>query len=236
MAAASCLWFPAAAFADPVIGQVDTFQDGTTQSWQVGGAAPPAALPVNVDTGGPAGAGDRFLRLTALGGNGPGSKLSVFNGAQWTGNYLGAGVGSLTMDLRNFGPSDLYLRLLFLGPFGPTGPTSLAFSTEAVFLPSGGDWTPVTFRIGTGDLTADFGTTAEALSGASELRLFHNPDPFFNGPGGNAIPSVQASLGVDNIRAVAIPEPGTLALLATGGLLPLTSLVANRRRRRIRPA
>jgi hypothetical protein len=47
---------------------------------------------------------------------------------------------------------------------------------------------------------------------------------------------VQASLGVDNIRAVAIPEPGTLALLATGGLLPLTSLVANRRRRRIRPA
>jgi hypothetical protein len=231
VATACLLSLPAAVRADPVVGQIDTFQDGTTQNWQVGPAAPPAAQPTNIVSGGPNGADDNYLRLTSLGGNGPGSKLSAFNaGPQWTGNYLAAGVNALTMDLNNFGPSDLSLRLLVLGPFGPTGPTSLAFTSDAIFLPAESGWTAVTFLIGPENLTAGFGSITEALSGASELRLFHNPEPFFLGPGGNSIPSVQASLGVDNIRAAAIPEPGTLALAATG-LLPLAGTVVRKRRR-----
>jgi hypothetical protein len=231
-AATACLLsLPAAVRADPVVGQVDTFENGTTQNWQVGPDAPPAALPVNVLSGGPAGADDNYLRLSARGGNGPGSKLSVINeSARWTGNYLASGVNAITMDLRNFGPSDLSLRLLFAGPFGPMGPTSLALTSDAIFLPAESGWTAVTFLIGPENLTAGLGSVTEALSGVSELRLFHNPAPFFLGPGGNSIPSVSASLGVDNIRAAAIPEPGTLALVATG-LLPLAGAVVRKRRK-----
>jgi hypothetical protein len=222
-----------AAVADPVVGQIDTFTNGTTQNWFIGPDAPLAARPAAILSGGPAGAGDRFLQLTALGGNGPGSKLSVINSSQWSGNYLAAGVDAITMDLRNFGPSDLFLRLLFVGPLGPTGPSALTFSADAVFLPGGSAWTPVTFRIGPGDLTTSFGSFTEALSSTSELRLFHNPTAAFSGPGGNAAPAVAASLGVDNIRAVAqaaaaAPEPGSLALAAPA----LLTLALSARRRR----
>jgi hypothetical protein len=50
------------------------------------------------------------------------------------------------------------------------------------------------------------------------LRIFHNPDPNFPGPG-IGIPAVNAQLGVDNITA-AVPEPATVSLLA-GGLFLL---------------
>src|SRR5574340_117494 len=79
------------------IGQIDTFEDGATQGWHVPGPSP--VPPVNEPNGGPAGAGDAFLRVTATGGNGPGSKLSVMNASQWTGNYLASGITSIRMDV-----------------------------------------------------------------------------------------------------------------------------------------
>lgn len=52
-----------AAFVAPVraivVGQIDDFQDGSTQGW--GGYA----VPTNVPTGGPSGAGDKYLKLTS---------------------------------------------------------------------------------------------------------------------------------------------------------------------------
>ena len=103
---AVCLLSSSLAVADPIIGQVDDFEDGTTQDWIVNllGMAPPppAALPINVPTGGPGGLDDSFLRLTSLGGNGPGSRLVVINLApRWTRDYLAAGVTALTMDVNN---------------------------------------------------------------------------------------------------------------------------------------
>lgn len=212
--AAWCWLSPSAARADSLHpGLSDTFEDGTTQGWTVavgpvGGVHP--APPANIADGGPAGAGDNYLQLTSVGGAGAGSRLAAINLGQWTGDYIAAGVNAITMDVRNFGTADLSLRLLIGGPFGAAGPENIAVSSDAVFLPAGQDWTPVTFLIGPGDLTALLGTVNAALANAQELRIYHSPAPIFPPP------SAVAQIGVDNITAAAIPEPTTLLLVGTG--------------------
>ncbi|QDV33874.1 PEP-CTERM sorting domain-containing protein [Tautonia plasticadhaerens] len=220
---------PSAAFADPIVGQVDDFEDGTTQGWTVnfaGMAPPPAdALPTVVSTGGPGGAADSFLMLTSLGGNGPGSRLSVGNlDPRWTGDYLAAGVRAITMDVNNFGSTELALRLAFEDPTaGP--PSNVAFSTDALIVPTGSGWMTVTFLIGPGDLTAGLGDVDAALTGATLIRLYHSPDPNFPNPV-SPIPAVVAQLGIDNIAVV--PEPASLVLTVTG-LIGLCSSIRRRR-------
>src|SRR5262245_31977559 len=66
-----------------VIGQIDDFEDGTTQDWGSGSSNPNG--PANVADDGPAGAGDNFLQLTANGA-GSGGKLVAFCTEQWAGN------------------------------------------------------------------------------------------------------------------------------------------------------
>lgn len=218
--AVACLAVPARAV---LLGQTDTFEDGTTQGWIVGDASHPAP-PTNIATDGPAGTDDNFLRLTSLGGFGAGSRLSAINLAQWAGDYTAVGIGSITMDVRNSGPDDIYLRLLLADPVA--GPPSNVAIANAVFLPAGGGWTPASFALDPASLTAVLGTADAALSNATELRLFHNQDPVFNGPPTGS-PPVNVVLGVDNIRAVGvIPEPSSMALLGVG----LSALLARRRR------
>ena len=125
VALASVSLLPAALGAQVVAGQVDTFEDGTTQSWRVNlipGRPPHPAPPANVATGGPAGTGDNFLRLTAVGGPGgsapaPGSRLAATNfGGQWAGSYTAAGITHIRLDANNLGTSQLFLRLVFENP------------------------------------------------------------------------------------------------------------------------
>ncbi|PWB73274.1 MAG: hypothetical protein C3F15_10055, partial [Holophagae bacterium] len=71
---------------DPL--QVDDFEDGTTMGWEEG--APSPNPPVNVADGGPGGAGDAYLENTSSGGTGAGSRMVMFNNAQWTGDYVAA--------------------------------------------------------------------------------------------------------------------------------------------------
>ena len=192
-----------------VPGRIDTFQDGTTQNWIVG-ATPSPAPPVNVPSGGPAGAGDAYLRLKATGtASGPGNRLSVINQTQWAGNYPAAGINAITMWVNNQGSTNLNLRLL-VGVATPPGfpPSDSAISTVPVFLPAGSGWTEVIFPITPDQLTTLAGSAVKALSNAAELRILHNPNPTFPPP------VIAAQLGVDNIKAVGRhPGPPFLPLL-----------------------
>lgn len=176
------------------LGQMDDFQDGTIQGWGIGVPIDPAQ-PVNVPDGGPAGTGDRYMRLTAEGDVGSGGRLAVLNRDQWTGNYLAAGINAITMWVNNLGATDLALRL-YLTDFATQFPINAAISTLPVLLPAHSGWTAVVFRISAADLTATVGSVQAALTDARELRLLHNPNPTFPPP------RVVASLGVDNIKAV----------------------------------
>lgn len=200
---------PAAAVA---LGQVDTFENGTTQGWVVNllGLGFHPAPPVNQASGGPGGADDNFLQLTALGGAGAGSRLSVINPSQWAGDYTGAGVVRIGMDLNNFGSTDLALRLYLANPLGAP-PTDYAI-TDAVLLPGGSGWRHAEFALDPLSLIALAGNVNTLLQNVTELRLFHGPDAAFPGP------DIVAQLGVDNIAALpaAVPLPAALPLLGAG--------------------
>lgn len=191
-----------------VVGQVDDFEDGTTQNWTVGilGATHPAP-PKNIASGGPRGDNDNYLKLTAVGGLGAGNRLVAINLAQWTGDYSAAGVGVISMDLLNLGSTDVTIRLFLENPqFAP--PTDAAV-TNGVFLAAGSGWTRASFWVTPSALTSLSGDIDTLLSNVTALRIIQNPDPNFPGP------EIVASLGVDNISAAA-PEPGTLTTLCLG--------------------
>jgi hypothetical protein len=203
-----------------ILGQVDNFEDGTTQGWTVGllGATHPAP-PVNVASGGPLGADDNYLRLTALGGAGAGNRLTVINMTQWSGDYTAAGISAISMDLKNVGTTDLNIRLYLENPLG--GPPTDEAVSGPVLLPSGGDWIHAEFSIDSLSLTGLKGNVDTLLTNVTALRIFHNSLAEFPGP------PIAAQLGVDNITAV--PEPSSLSLLGLG--LGLVGLLAWRKKR-----
>ena len=186
----------ASSSADAAItfGQIDDFQSGTAAEWREGFSSPNP--PTNIATGGPNGAGDRFLQNIASGGFGGGSKQIMFNTAQWAGNYNAAGVTRIELKLKNMGTSDLSMRLAFTG----TGFTQYC-TTDPVQLPVGGDWQTAVFKLDAGSLTMLGGssTLTQALADVSELRLLSAVAPNYNGD------SLVSTVGVDSIRAMRVP-------------------------------
>lgn len=200
-----------------VIGQVDDFEDGLTSDWGNGGAAP---QPVNA-LGGPGGAADRFMQVTAD-GSGSGGKLVVFSRDRWIGDYLSAGVTGIEMDLMNMSSQTLQIRLALKQSSSIAG-AGFA-STTAYALPNDGRWHRAVFPINSSSLTqvgTIQGTLADVLgggeSGMREIRIMHSNGISLNGS------TITGQLGVDNIRA--IPGPGSAAATA------LAFLFAARRRR-----
>jgi hypothetical protein len=193
------------------VGQVDTFPAGQLSGW--GGGAEPTI----VATGGPGGDGDAYLQIRAAGGN-----LGTDNAAQWTGDYLSAGVTSLRFEVQNEGANPVALRITVFGPNLLTAFTSV---DEFVLAPGSG-WVTAEFALTEGALLRTRGTAddtlAETLADVDRLLLRHDPDPL--SPPQQQNP-VTATLGIDNITAV--PEPGTALLVATG-------LAARAKRRRPR--
>jgi hypothetical protein len=208
MLISSLVWLAAAPAGSITLFQVDDFQDGTTQGWGGG------STPTNVATGGPGGAGDRYLQLSAAGGN-----LGANHLAPWSGDYAAAGVLALGFDLNNFGPDPVAVRITLFGDGG-------AFSTiSEVELAPGSGWVSVAFGLGEADLvqTQGTGTLAQTLASVNTLLIRHDPDPLSPPMQQN---HVTATLGIDNVTAV--PEPGTALLLGAG----LAALAAGSRRSR----
>jgi hypothetical protein len=200
-----------------VVGQLDDFQDGTTQNWTNGGVqgVPPI---VNLD-GGPGGAGDRFIQVTSLGGQGAGNRLTVFNRDQWLGDYIDQGVTSIELDLRNFSNVQLSIRIAFKQETGPVVP---GYVSQAFILAPNSGWVHAVFSLSMAamipiDSPVDYNTF---FSGDfQEARIINSINPDLNGE------PIAAQIGIDNIHAV--PEPTVFTLVAIG-VLPLASSIRRR--------
>lgn len=194
------------------LNQIETFSG--SHAWSSGNPNPNP--PVIQTDSGPLGAGDNALRVTSNGGSGAGGKLLVFNESAWTGDYVGAGVVKLALDLRNGGTTTLQVRLAFNGPGGwfvtPSNPV-LAFS----------GWNHLLFDIRPVSLVSAGGSNAaNTMGGVTELRVLHASAVDFKGA------AVSGSFLLDNVQAV--PEPGSASWLALAG-----GLLARRRRNRFIP-
>ena len=202
------------------VGQLDDFQDGTTQGWAVGtgfGVVPPVP-PANAMGVGPAGLGDDALRLTGIGGVGPGSKLVVDNlDAAWTGDYTAAGVGAIVIDVNNLVAAPLTIRLALEPP--PGGAGGGTWITPGSVVPVLSGWTTLEFGIEAGDLIAPVDAVATdaaaTLADVGRLRILHAAGDTFRGD------SIMGQLDIDNIEAV--PEPSA-ALAAFASLATLCAL------------
>jgi hypothetical protein len=186
------------------IGQIDTFQSGTTEGWVAGGGPlgqVPPVPPHVVTSGGPGGSSDAYLVITSQGGSGPGSRLTAFNiFGQWAGNYLASGIGAIAMDLNNLASTELTIRIEFENPFAGGDE---AVTNTGITLNPGSGWTHAVFPIGLNSLTALEGTVSGALANTSVLRIIHAPGLT------DSVPTAGV-LGVDNIAAV--PEPATFLI------------------------
>ena len=213
-----------------VEGQLDDFQDGTTQDWvaALAGAIPPFP-PAVVANAGPAGSGDFALRVTATGAvTGPGSKLVVNNNQpRWMGDYTAAGVEGVFLDVNNLSDVPLTIRVgLDMPPFIPGGGR---WVTSGVVVPAMSGWRTLGFSVLAQDLLpgdAFAVDPAVTLSNVGVIRVLHSPEPSYIGE------SIAAVLDLDNVQAV--PEPSVSLGLAMGGAL-LAGLVSSRRGRAAQP-
>jgi len=201
---ATLLW-PAIGTAQVVVGQSDTFQDGTTQSWTKGAIS--SIPPTNVATGGPAGAGDRYMNVTSIGGGGADSKLVFFNQQQWGGGKTySLLITGLSMDLDNLGPTPLTIRVAFQDI------NFNQYSTAGFALPADHVWHHTVFSLTDANMTVLSGVqpfSTALATGIQTVRILHAASPAFSGD------TIAAQLGVDNITAISpVPEPGMVLLTA----------------------
>ncbi len=175
-----------------VPGQVDHFEEGGLLNWRAGGVGNPNP-PMNIASGGPGGADDNYLQLTSNGSGLAGGKLVVFNSNQWAGDYLGAAITSIDMQVKNFGTTDLMLRLILTDSLHAQALTTVSH----VNVPAGGGWNTVSFSLDAANLTG--GTYQTVISSVVELNLVHSPTVIAHR---SLSPDIVAQLGVDNITAV----------------------------------
>ena len=178
----------------PVIGRVDTFENGTTQGWS-GSYSDLTPLPMNITSGGPAGPNDSYMEISTNGFH-----LATRNTSRaWTGDFYIVGVKAISMDLIQLaGNSDVRLRLAL---FGPGGMFATVARTDPVNEREG--WSNHTFHLGMHDMvhvSGGTGSLADTLGQVTTVLIRH--DSATPTVPGRHPPHIRAAVGIDNITAV----------------------------------
>lgn len=174
-----------AAAAWPItLGQVDTFEDGTTMNW-IGGLPGPQ----NVATDGPQGADDNYVRITPNGGL---MHVAMNNDIQWAGDWIAAGVTVVECHLRNEGEEPLEMRFVLI-----SGSTRFT-STVSVKLPADGIWHKVAFPVRESDLTRVLGSLSYNTVMTDVQKVLIRHDAGLPSSGGE---TASSPCGIDNIEA-----------------------------------
>jgi hypothetical protein len=177
------------------LGQIDTFENGTTLGWSEGASSPNP--PANISDGGPGGTGDNYLRNQSSGTVLAGSRMIQFNTAQWTGNYVAAGIDRIRISFKVEGSQALPMRLAFQG-----GPLSTRFATTEVrMIPADQTWHTVDFNLGSLTRISGSESVNDVLSDVQMLRILAATNAAWEGD------IVAAALCVDDIEARHIEAP-----------------------------
>jgi hypothetical protein len=188
--------------------QVETFDAPT--DWRIGRQN--FGIPSINANFGPEGAGDFALLTSSSAGGGPTSRLIIFNEGDWAGNYSGSGVTGLSMDLRNTGQGDLFIRIAVNGPGGWFVTDGQAVDAGLGYANFLFDLRPVAFNPARSN-DPTLGTDIDAtLADTTQIRILHSlADGDVRGEVGNA------TLRIDNITAV--PEPAIPLILSLSLIL-----------------
>jgi autotransporter-associated beta strand protein len=188
-------------------GQVDDFQDNTTDSWGGGDT-------LTTPGGGPLGVSDLYLNLESVGGGGMGSKLATTNAFQWSGNYRAAGVTQIGMDILNPNTSPvatpLNIRIVLFGQFG-----SRWTSTIGNTIAADNQWHHTMFSLAQADLTLVAGTETYTQTITNVLQLQIRYDAGSTPSSGGT--TFAGMMGLDNITAIGTVLPANLTWNNTGG-------------------
>lgn len=181
------------------LGQIDDFQDGGLENWEV--RLPGNVEFTNVPNAGPLGTGDNVMEVDCF------NRFIFYNESQWTGNYTAAGVMSISMDVRHQNDFPLTLRLaISKGEFDGGGTGDTYVTNLGIAVPNDNQWRRITFGVSAADFVPSVGNNPEpndpplsieaALLEVTHLRVIHNSNP------GDFIgESSPGSLQVNNILA-----------------------------------
>ncbi|WP_298903376.1 T9SS type A sorting domain-containing protein [uncultured Psychroserpens sp.] len=185
------------ALSQVMAGQVDDFEDGTTQNWIIGSPGDAVSPPANEPSGGPDGIDDNYLTYTSTPpeSGGAGSKMIIFSAMnQWSSNFTSEGIVAIKMDVRVL-TTDLNLRVAFQGPGGKR-----ICTTNAVNVVAGSGWQSITIPISASDFTAVGGSgsvsIADALEAVSTMRIMSSAAPTWTGAD-----TIISTINLDNITA-----------------------------------
>lgn len=202
---------------------IDDFSTGS-ENWRVGNAGNPPTQVADPSFDGETG----FLRHESDGGGSNGRWIMWSEESDWTGDYLDAGIGAISLWADGRTGDDLPFWLGFDGPGG-------WFFTPGQTLVTADDWKRFEFDISESNLiyAADSGGTGiyeDTLSGVTRFEIFAGPGSVGYAARGDLLRADRSTnvVWVDSISAIAaIPEPTALVSLA---VLALPLAVAGRRR------
>ena len=190
-------------------GVLDDFEDGTLGGW-----APPAGNTSNVP-GGPVGS-TRALEIRSAG------RLAAFDAGADIAGVIDPSVVAIEVDMsRSASAADpLEIRLVLFGP----GTANRWTSTQAQLLPADGLWRTYSFSILESDLTQVAGgnSYSDLTSDLNRIMFRHNS----GAPSavGTPVSFGESPFFIDNVTAVAVPEPGSLVVVGMAGLLSLAGV------------